>query len=123
MSAFMRLFWIAALSLTGCATGSNLSTGDAGVPVIAVVKSWEASVQWDHFEDGSFETRDAMTLTIITPPACAGRMLRVMVDPGAVPNHSPLRVAGTRLSFRIDPARLNDDPVFSGALQDPVIIP
>lgn len=79
-------------------------------------------MEWDHFDDGSFATRDRLTLRLDPMVNADIETLSISVLPNDLPDDSPFRSKGTRLTFALaEPL----DPEFHlawGALENPTIV-
>lgn len=86
--------------------------------VEAVVRKFESTVMWDHFDDGRFAAYDGVTLKMLSPAELVGKTIRVYFNSGSVANDSPLRKPGRRCRFDFDPNWLKEDQLFAGALEN-----
>lgn len=90
-------------------------------PFTATVVSYDLNVEWDHFEDGSFATRDRLQLKLDSVGARDGE-LAVSLLPTDLPDDSPIRISGTRLTFSLESPIEPDFHLGWGALTDVRVI-
>ena len=84
----------------------------------ATVVSCNSGAEWDHFDDGSFDVRDQLQITIAPNDAS----LSVSLSPNDLPEDSPFRIAGTRFTFNLDEPISSDTQLFWGALDNPTVL-
>ena len=115
--------WVATVLLVGIAgCGSQPESKKSSsnpVPLItATVVSYNSNVEWDHFDDGSFDVRDQLELNI----APDDKKLVVSLPPNELPDESPFRITGTRFTFRLEEPHRNDAELFWNAIIDPTVL-
>ncbi len=84
----------------------------------ATVVSYSSGVEWDHFDDGTFDVRDQLQLTV----APDNEPLSVSLSSHDLPEDSPFRIAGTRFTFEFEQPHTTDAQLFWGALKSPTVI-
>ena len=107
------------VSILGCSSHpDSLSSDESGPVLTATVVSYNSGVEWDHFDDGSFDVRDQLQLAI----APSDDPLSVSLSPSDLPTDSPFRIAGTRFTFQLDQPLSADTPLFWEALNSPAVL-
>jgi len=108
------------IAVLGCNSQqkANNSSSSPNTSLTATVVSYQSSVEWDHFQDGSFETHDQLQLKLDPDDAS----LSVSLSPKVLPPDSPLRIAGTRFSFHLDSPISSNTKLFWGAVKDPTVL-
>ncbi len=108
--------------LSGCSAKVPSSSADASpLRMTATVVSYEPNSEWDHFDDGSFATYDTLTLKIESTGNNERESLAISVSPTDLPNDSPFRIAGTRITFTLDDPISSDVHLAWGALKYPKV--
>lgn len=91
------------------------------VQLTATVSSYEPAAEWDHFDDGTFSAYDTIQLKVVSPEPHVGTTLSITVPPPELPEDSPIRTAGTRLTFTLQASDLNRSGLAWGAIDNPII--
>ena len=105
--------------MLGCNSQPDSNSSRSAVPMLtATVVSYDSGVEWDHFDDGSFDVRDQLQLTI----APNDRPLSLSLAPNELPEDSPFRSAGTCFTFHLDEPITTDTQLFWGGLNRPTVL-
>ena len=114
--------FVAILCISGCATKDVAESSDpVSSPILATVVSYEPNTQWDHFDDGSFATYDTLTIELKSSENTENVLLAVSVSPNEIPDHSPFRQPGTRMTFTLDEPISDNVHLAWGALINPTV--
>jgi hypothetical protein len=110
------------VTLCGCTTKSKSNSSDNSRPsIVATVVAYESNVEWDHFGDGSFATYDKLTLQLESSLNPDNESLAISVSPTDLPDDSPFRVPGTRMTFTLDNPITPDVHLTWGTLKNPTV--
>ena len=105
--------------LPGCTSQPDSHSSGSSSPVLtATVVSYNPGVEWDHFDNGSYDVRDQLQLTI----APNDKPMSVSLSPTDLPDESPFRIGGTRFTFQFDKPPTDDTQLFWGALKRPTVL-
>ena len=104
-------------SESGSQSDSDSSSSSVALRTATVV-SYKSGVEWDHFDDGAFEVRDQLQLSI-EPNA---DLVSVSLSPKALSKESPFRIAGTRFTFQSDLPISSETRLFWDALKSPTVV-
>lgn len=110
------------LTLCGCTTKSTSQSSDnSQLSIVATVVTYESNVEWDHFDDGSFATYDKLTIQLESSVP-DNDSLAISISPTDLPDDSPFRVPGTRMTFTLDNPITPDVHLYWGALNNPTVV-
>ena len=76
-----------------------MSSNSTDVLVTATVMSYEPTVEWDHFDDGTFAAYDLLTLKVVAPQRYAETTLSIILPSSKLPDDSAFRTADTTTSW------------------------
>ena len=118
MKSLLRLSVLTLWLTCACHPATRSGGTPASVMLTARVEGVSEGASWDHFDDGSFATYDAITFAVVSPGLLAGRLITVLVEPERLPKSSVLRSVGSRCTFGIDPASLEAETIYWGAIEE-----
>jgi hypothetical protein len=103
----------------GCKSQQDNSFSRGVGPMLtATVVNYDSGVEWDQYDDESFDVRDQLQLAV----APDDRPLIVSLSPHELPDDSPFRIAGTRFTFQPDKPLTTETQLFCGALNRPTVL-